>query len=55
LKEEGELIYADQTSRVCSRGENVFEILRPEISEGVEAQLMRQVRAIIADENDDGS
>jgi hypothetical protein len=33
----------------------VFEILRPEISEEVEAQLMEQVRAIIADEDDVGS
>jgi hypothetical protein len=32
-----------------------FEIVRPPISEEVEAQLMRQVSAIIANEDDDGS
>ena len=34
---------------------DVFKIVRPPISEEVEAQLMRQVRAIIAGEDDDGS
>jgi hypothetical protein len=34
---------------------DVFEILSPPISEELEAQLMRQVRAIVADEEDDGS
>ena len=34
---------------------DVFEIMRPEISEEIESQLMRQVRAIIAVEGDDGS
>jgi hypothetical protein len=34
---------------------DVFEIVRPRISEEVEAQLMSQVRAIVADEDDDGS
>jgi hypothetical protein len=34
---------------------DVFGILRPPISEEVEAQLMAQVRAIIADVDDDGS
>ncbi len=34
---------------------NTFEILRPGISEEVEAQLMRQVRAIIADQGRHGS
>ncbi len=33
---------------------DVFEIVRPPISEEVEAQLMRQVRAIVADEDNDG-
>ena len=33
---------------------DVFEIIRPPISEKVEAELMRQVRAIIADEEGDG-
>ncbi len=33
----------------------MFEIVRPPISEEVEAQSMRQLRAIIADEDDDGS
>ena len=32
----------------------VFEIARPPISGEVEAQLMRQVRAIVAEEDDDG-
>jgi hypothetical protein len=31
-----------------------LEILRPPISEEVEAQLVSQVRAIVADEDDDG-
>jgi hypothetical protein len=34
---------------------DVFEIARPPISEEVEAELMSQVRAIIANEDDDGS
>jgi hypothetical protein len=34
---------------------DVFEIERPPISEELEAVLMREVRAIIADEDDDGS
>jgi hypothetical protein len=34
---------------------DVFEIAHPAISEEVEAQLMWLVRAIIADEDDDGS
>ena len=33
---------------------DVFEIVRAPMSEEVEAQLMTQVRAIIADEDDDG-
>jgi hypothetical protein len=34
---------------------DVFEIARPPISEEVESDLMSQVRAIIADEDGDGS
>ncbi len=34
---------------------DVFEIVRPEISEELEAELMEQVRAIIAEEGRHGS
>jgi hypothetical protein len=34
---------------------DLFEIVRPPISEEVELQLMKQVRVIIADEDDDRS
>jgi hypothetical protein len=34
---------------------DVFEIVRPPISEEVESELMSQVRAIVADEEEDGS
>jgi hypothetical protein len=34
---------------------DVFEIVRPEISEEIESELMSQVRAIVADEDGDGS
>jgi hypothetical protein len=33
---------------------DVFEIVRPPISEEGEAELMRQVRSIVADDDDDG-